>query len=147
MSAEALRARRWALIRDLLVFAGKAALEAFRDLALIPVGLVAGLAGLLFHPRDPEFLFREVLRLGDRFDRFVDLFGADRARRRGDPEVAAEGPSFDALVGRVERVLVEQHRRGGVTAQAKEAVDRALDTLQRRPGSGPADEPSHPGHP
>jgi hypothetical protein len=130
---EALRERRWALIRDLAVFSGKAALEALRDLALIPVGLAAGVAGLLFHPREPEFLFREVLRLGDRFDRFVDIFGAEARRGEETGHPGADGPSFDALAARVEHALVEQHRRGGVTAQAKEAIDRALDAVQRRP--------------
>lgn len=144
---EALRARRWALIRDLVVFAGKVALEALRDLALIPVGLAAGVAGLLFHPREPEFLFREVLRLGDRFDRFVDIFGAER-RRGAESGVPADAESgvpadagFDALAARLERVLVEQHRKGGITAHAKQAVDRALDAVQRRPESPPHDVP------
>lgn len=132
------RTLRWALIGDLTAFSGKVALEALRDVALIPVGLVAGVAGLLFHPRDPGFLFREVLRLGDRFDRFVDIFGAERRRHAEEgadaaPAAGLRPSSFDDLAARLERVLVEQHRRGGIIPQAKEAVDRALDAVQRRP--------------
>ncbi|MDX1648777.1 MAG: hypothetical protein R3263_02885, partial [Myxococcota bacterium] len=132
--AEDPRALRWALIRDLAHFSGKAALEALGAQAQIPVARVAGVAGQLFHPRDPAFLFREVLRLGDRFDRFVDIFGAERRRRAGEAlDAGAQPASFDELAERVERVLVEQQRLGAITSQAKDAVDRALDAVQRRP--------------
>jgi hypothetical protein len=43
---------------------------------LIPLALLAGLAGLLLSPAAPDRFFREVLRLGARFDDWLDLFGA-----------------------------------------------------------------------
>lgn len=54
---------------------------------------------------------------------------ADRDRPHGGPA------SIDALAERLERVLVEQVERGGVTASAKAAIDRSLDALS---GSGNA---------
>ena len=122
---------RWQLIRDLSVFVAKVGLEALRDILLIPVALAAGLAGLLFSPSRPDRYFAEVLRLGDRFDGFVDLFGSDQAERRGGvtPEADPAELRADALFGRVEKILRDQHAREGVTAQAKETIDRALDAV------------------
>jgi hypothetical protein len=134
--------QRWKLIRDLSAFVVKAAIETVRDLVLIPVASLAGLLGLLFEKSDPRRYFREVMEVGRRFDVWLNLFGsaeedaraglvarASRAvTRRG-----AEPAGVDALIARVERALLEQHRRGGVTAQAKEAIDRTLDAIQRVP--------------
>lgn len=127
------RSLRWSLIRDLTVFVAKASLEALRDLALIPAALVAGVAGLLLSPSRPDRYFQEILELGDRFDDFVDLFGREARRQRepgqlgrpSDDEIRA-----DDVFDRVENLLVDEFNRGGVTAQAKEAIDRGLDALQ-----------------
>jgi hypothetical protein len=113
----------------------KVGLEAIRDLVLIPLALLAGLAGLVLSPADPARFFREVLRLGARFDDFLDLFGAAARQEALAPPGA---PRVDDLVDGIEAVLREQHQKGGVTAAAKDAIDRALDAvadaLQDRPG-------------
>lgn len=130
---------RWRLIRDLAVFVAKVGLEAVRDLLLIPVALGAGLLGLLFSPTRPDRYFANVLRLGDRFDGFVDLFGSARARQRaGMASEASSDASADALFDRLEQILRDQHVRGGVTAQAKETIDRGLDAIQRALPGEPA---------
>jgi hypothetical protein len=131
-SAE-LRERRWLLIRDLAGFSVKLLLEAVRDLALIPLAVVAGAAGLVVGGDRPDRWFREVLELGRRFDAWLNLFG-DGA--------SSHGASLDAHLERVESVLREQAARGGVTAQARQAIDRALDAIERaasrrRPGGPP----------
>jgi len=142
------RERRWRLIRDLLTFTLKASLEAMRDIALIPAALGAGLIGILFSPDHPERYFADVLRLGDRFDRFIDLFGSARARRAagfhtetGEVE-PDEVPQVDEIVDWLEGQLQKEIAKGGTTAEAFEAVDRALDAVQdtfrgRRPEEGP----------
>jgi hypothetical protein len=106
--------RRWLLIRDATVFTAKVSIEALRDILLIPVGLGSALLGLLFRPDDPERYFRQMLALGERFDGYLNLFGV----RAGDE------PRVDALFQRIEAVLTEQHRQGGITAGAKRAIDR-----------------------
>jgi len=118
-------ALRWQLLRDLGAFVLKVFLEALRDLVLIPVGVVAGLAGLVLAPNDPGRFFRQTLRLGARFDDFVDLFGAGRE----DAGAGKRARRLDDLVDGLEAVLREQHERGGVTATAKDAIDRALDAV------------------
>ena len=130
---------RWRLLRDLGSFVLKVGLEAIRDLVLIPLALLAGVAGLVLSPSDPARFFRDVLRLGARFDDFLDLFGA-AARQESLP---AQGTTrVDDLVDGIEAVLRDQHQKGGVTAAAKDAIDRALDAvadaLQERPGPPPS---------
>lgn len=115
--------RRWRLIREVGVFSAKVAVEALRDLVLLPLALVAGLVGLLAGGERPERPFEQVRALGRRFDAWLNLFGEHDGR----------GPVIDDHFARIEAVLVEQHRRGGVTAQAKQAIDRALDAIEGRP--------------
>ncbi len=134
------------LIRDLAVFVLKAGLEAFRDLALIPAALLSGLAGLIGAPSQPDRYFQYVLRFGDRFDDFVDLFGR-QARHAREPGALGrprdEEVRVDDLVGHVEDLLVQEFERGGITAQAKDAIDRGLDALQHVVG-GHAGDPTVP---
>ncbi|MDJ0789550.1 MAG: hypothetical protein QNK05_22380 [Myxococcota bacterium] len=113
------RRDRWVLFRDLLVFSVKAALEAFRDLILIPIALGAGVIGLIFQRNDPGALFRLVIDGGRRFDRWLDLFDERK-----------DGGGVAAILGQVEQALIHEHQRGGLTQQAKESIDQALDGLQ-----------------
>ena len=38
---------------------------------------------------------------------------------------------IDAMVSRVESFVVDEYRKGGVTQQAKERLDRAIDSLHK----------------
>ena len=140
--------QRWKLIRDLSVFVVKATIETVRDLVLIPVAAAAGLLGLLFQPDDPGRYFRQLIGTGRRFDDWLNLFGtAERDTSGGvltragsslagwaDSKGGGSQPAgADALIARIEKTLVEEHRRGGITAQAKEAIDRTLDAIHRLP--------------
>lgn len=137
------RARRWQLVRDLAVFQAKLIVDGLKDLVLSPVSLVAALAGLVLDRRDPGRSFYELLRWGHGFDRWVNLFGASqRALPAASEPHASVSPTptpssspsdgLDAYVTQLERVLVDQYRRGGLTAKAKDAIDQAIDGLQTR---------------
>jgi len=123
--------RRWQLIRDVLVFAAKVALETARDLVLFPAALIAGLLGVVAGGNRPERTFHQVRAIGARFDEWLNLFGEHDHSNE---------PGIDEQFGRLEKLLVDEYERGGVTTQAKQAIDRALDTLQEKPprklGSG-----------
>ncbi len=114
---------RWELIRDVLVFQLKVVTDGLRDLLLGPASLVAAILSLLGVGSRRGSLFYEVLRLGRRSERWINLFGAVEPPEEGDL------PSLDSLVGEVERLVVEQVERGGVTASAKDAIDRSLDRI------------------
>ena len=124
---------RWQLIRDLAVFQLKLGLDALRDLVLSPISLVAGIVDLVIGGEQAGKHFYSVLGAGRRTEAWINLFGeVDGVEPRGEAEGGAEGASVDAIVERMERLLVEQYERGGVTTSAKIAIDRGLDALGRR---------------
>ncbi len=121
---------RWELIRDLAVFQLKLVIDALRDVVLSPISLGAAVVDLVRGGERPGHYFYRVLLTGRRSEAWINLFGeADRVALR---PTDAESTSLDALVERMEELLVEQVDRGGVTASAKLAIDRSLDAISRR---------------
>ena len=125
---------RWTLIRDAAVLQVKLVVDGLRDLVLVPASLIAALVSLVRSDAGrPGPHFYRLLAMGKRSERAIDLFGA---YRNAPPEIkeesAAAGVNIDDLVARVESFVVDEYRRGGVTAQAKKRLDQALDALQQR---------------
>jgi hypothetical protein len=110
---------RWAFIRDLVMFQVKLLLDALRDIVLSPISIVVGLIDLASGDDPPGRNFNRLLAVGRRSDSWINLFGEQRHE--------GEGEGVDSLVSHLERLLVDQVERGGVTASAKEAIDRSLD--------------------
>ena len=106
-----------------MIFQLKLAIDALRDIVLVPVSLVAGIMDLVAGGDRQGENFYHVLRLGRRSERWINLF-----RIAGEPD-EDDAPSLDSLVGQVERLVVEQAEHGGVTAAAKGAIDRSLDRI------------------
>lgn len=126
---------RWEILRDVLSFQVKLAVDALRDVFLSPVSLVAALLDVVSGDRERPY-FYEVLVAGRKTEAFINLFGdAERIEPRHEA-TGEERRSIDRVVRRVEALVVEQYERGGVTAQAKDAIDRSLDSLASRRGGG-----------
>jgi len=89
---------------------------------------VAGIVDLV---RPGGGLFDEVLAVGRKTDRWINLFGHEPR------EDARAEPSIDELAGRLEQRIRDSYEGGGLTAQAKDAVDRALDAVSKRRGGRP----------
>ena len=121
---------RWEFLRDVVIFLVKVGLEAVRDIALVPVSMLAALGDLLSGSLGQDNAFHRVMDLGRRSDRWLNLFGEHDSEEQA---AAADGETIDALLGEAERMLVDQVERGGVTASAKAAIDRSLDAISRRP--------------
>ncbi|MBN4046660.1 hypothetical protein JYU02_01530 [bacterium AH-315-P15] len=117
--------KRWVLARDIAVFQGKLALDALRDLVLSPVSIVAALAGVFLRPENPGHYFYDLMRWGRRSDHFINLFSAGQDKSERD-----EFTSVDDLVETLEKVVVNEHERGGMTAEAKAHIDKTLDQLE-----------------
>jgi len=124
----------WTLIRDVAVLQVKLLVDGARDLILVPASLIAGVVSLV-KSRDgkPGPQFYTLVGVGKQSERWINLFGAfDNA----PPEVVEEShfgdSDMDQIVSRMESFVVDEYKRGGITAQAKERIDKALEAMQRR---------------
>ena len=124
---------RWGLIRDIVVLQFKLIVDGLRDLILVPASLVVGIVSLFtVDDSGRGAAFYRLIALGKRSEQWIDLFGA---LRNAPPEIRQAGwedRSIDDIVGRVETFVVDEYHRGGITAQAKEHIDKALDAIQDR---------------
>ena len=125
------RPSRWELLRDVFVFQLKLVLDGLRDLLLSPVSLVACVTDFFGARHRTRGNFYRVLQFGRRTEEWIDLFSAGR---RFEETVSAGEPArgADAIVEKLESMARREYERGGLTAAAKEAIDRALDVLNKR---------------
>ena len=127
-------ADRWRMLRDLAVLQVKLVVDGLRDLLLVPASVVAGILSLATGSDGrPGPQFYRLLAIGKQSEHWINLFGALK-NAPPDPEIESRFPAtdLDDVVSRVEGFVVDEYRRGGMTAQAKDRLDRALDALQRR---------------
>ena len=119
---------RWTVIRDMLVFQFKLVIDGILDLVLLPVSLVVGVVSFVRGGSGHEFY--ELLRLGRRGERWINLFGA-AGRKSGPPQEAVEPAArdLDDLVSQVESFVLQECRKRGATAQTKQRLDAAIDSL------------------
>lgn len=135
---------RWKLIRDIAVLQVKLVVDGLRDFILVPVSLVAGIVSLVRMDAGSENAFYELLRLGKKSEHWINLFGA--VEELPDTErdyIHFPHEDMDAMVSRVETFVIDEYRKGGVTRQAKERLDRAIDSLHKiasRKNNGDAGE-------
>lgn len=115
------------MIRDLSIFQLKIFLDGLKDLILAPLSLVAGIAGLFGRSGHPGRYLLNVMRLGKRYEQWINLYGA--ADRESQPQEDKSAEGLDAYLKRFERAIVEQASRGGLTSQARATIEKALDAL------------------
>ena len=137
MGQQEQRGARWQLIRDVLVLQGKLLVDGLRDLLLVPASLIAGMVSLVSSADgQPGSQFYQLLALGKQSERWINLFGAlKNAPQQFDDTARSSAPDVDDLVAKFESFVVDEYKRGGLTAQAKARMDRIIDAVGRRPGS------------
>lgn len=129
----------WTLIRDIAVLQFKLVVDGLRDLLLVPASLVAGLVSLL-RTKDgvPGAEFYSLVSVGKQSERWINLFGA---LRNAPPEVTAQNhfgeADIDAIVSKIESFVVDEYRRGGVTRQARDRMEQAMEAMRRRRNQQP----------
>ena len=125
---------RWTMLRDLGVLQVKLVVDGLRDIVLVPLSLVAGVISIASSKDGrPGPQFYHLLAWGKQSEVWINLFGAVK----NSPEKIEQPMPFgdrdiDDIVGRLESFVVDEAKRGGVTTQAKERLDKILDAVQRK---------------
>ncbi len=126
---------RWTLIRDMLIFQAKLAMDAIRDLLLSPVSIICGLVDIFKGHSLSNSYFHRLMALGQKSDSWLNLFGNHKDNESTeslkviDNQQAKAEVSVDQLFSQVESLLKDQHDKGGLTASAKASIDRYLNKI------------------
>ncbi len=129
----------WTLVRDAAVLQFKLIVDGLRDLLLVPASLVAAAISLA-KTRDgqPGDEFYRLVSVGKQSERWINLFGA---LRNAPPKVVEEhyfgSSDIDEIVTRVESFVVDEYQRGGVTKQARDRINDAIERIRNRRGPTP----------
>ena len=125
---------RWILVRDVAILQAKLIVDGLRDLVLVPLSLVAGIMSLVsYEDGVPGNQFYRLLAAGKQSERWINLFGA---LKNAPPDLEQPMPFPDAdmddIVGKIETFIVDEEKRGGMTAQARQRFERAMDAIQKK---------------
>jgi len=117
----------WAFLRDVVVFQIKMFLDNVRDFALMPISLVAAAIDLIFKGKRQGTLFYQLLRWGAHSEEVINVYSAIDTHWR-----PAVNPNYtvDAVIARLEGVLVRECEKGGTASSIKTAMDRAINQIQ-----------------
>ena len=127
-------AARWSLLRDLGTLQVKLLVDGLRDIILVPASLVAGIVSIVSsNDGKPGPQFYQLLAWGRQSEIWINLFGAVK---NSPEEVGQQQPfgntDIDDIVGRLETFVIDEVKRGGVTTQARDRLDKILDAVQRK---------------
>jgi hypothetical protein len=98
---------RWVIFRDLMIFQLKLMLDGLKDLALMPLSIAAAALDIFFPGDRPGHRFYAVMRVGERFERWLSLFAAsEKADARDDGLFGASRAGSPSLLGRIELTVL-----------------------------------------
>src|SRR5690606_20548048 len=97
---------RGVLMRDVLIFQLKLLLDAFKDVVVFKLAIIAAAIDLVLLQREPAKRFYAVLRLSERFDLWLNLNGAAQtADQSEDGLFGASLAGSDSLLGKLEELI------------------------------------------
>jgi hypothetical protein len=100
------------LLRDLMIFQVKLVLDGMKDIVLMPLTIVAAAIDIVSPGRRPGHRFYLVMSLGERFDRWLNLFSAsDRADASKDGLFGRGRTGRNTMLGEIEEMLFSHDRR------------------------------------
>lgn len=119
---------RWKFIRDVLVFEAKLAINNFHNFFQIPVTIAVAIFDLVVKGKEEGERFYKLVEFGRTIDDHIDIYSviSDREKKLN------ANYTIDAVVSRIEQVIVREYEKGGTTASVKAAVDKALDGMQAK---------------
>lgn len=100
---------RAVLLRDLAIFQVKLVLDGMKDIVLMPLTIGAAAIDIAFPGARPGHRFYLVMALGERFDRWLNLFSAsDRADASRDGLFGKGRPGRNTMLGEIEDMLFRE---------------------------------------
>jgi hypothetical protein len=98
---------RWVILRDLLIFQVKLILDGAKDIVLAPISIGAVVLDLFLPTDKPGERFYSVLRLGEKYDRWLSLFAAsEKASALEDGLFGASRAGDATFLGRLEKMAI-----------------------------------------
>ena len=107
---------RGQLIRHVLEFQFKLALDSLSHLLVGPLSLIAALAGILTIHRDPSRYFDQVLQWGHRFEQWINLFST----RSEDSNL----PTADDFVRKAESIVRSELGNGAAMPKVRRSAKK-----------------------
>jgi hypothetical protein len=99
--------RKWVVLRDLAIFQVKLALDGLKDIAFMPLSIMAAALDVFFPGPRVGHRFYAVLALGEKVDSWLNLFGAARdADAASDGLFGASRAGSNSMLGRLEAVVL-----------------------------------------
>jgi hypothetical protein len=123
---------RWKFIRDVAVFQFKLFLNNMHNFVQMPLVLIVAAWDLILPREEEGSRFYDVLELGRAVDDSIDIYSVIGHREKS----LNESFTVDAVLSRLETVIVREYEKGGTAASVRSAVDRAIDEMQNRAGAG-----------
>lgn len=103
-------ADRGVLVRDLLIFQFKLLLDGMKDVVVVQLSIVTAVVDLVLARPGRVPLFYRVLRLSERIDLWLNLYGAaSKAAEKSDGLFGASRAGSDSLLGKLEEMVRRRH--------------------------------------
>ena len=125
---------RWKFLRDVAVFEMKLALNNLHNFFQIPLTLAVAVFDLVVRGKAEGERFYKLVEMGRTIDDAIDIYSVVAHRERS----LNKDFTVDAVIGKLEAVILREYEKGGTTASVKQAVDKALDEMQTRTEAGAA---------
>ena len=101
------RRDRGVIVRDLLIFQIKLFLDGLKDVVISPMAIGAAALDLLFPTSKRGLRFYAVMRVGERVDRWLNLFGAtEKAGEHEEGLFGASRAGSNSLLGKIEAYVL-----------------------------------------
>ena len=120
----------WKFLRDVAVFEMKLALNNMHNFVQIPLTLAVALLDLVFKHGEHGSRFYWLVEKGRLIDDSIGIYSIIDHRERE----LNKDYTVDAVLAKLEDVIVREYEKGGTAATVKNALDRTLDEMHARTG-------------
>lgn len=123
---------RWPRLKYAVIFQIKLGMDAIRDLILSPISIVCAVLDFLLSNNQKEGYFQKLMTFGRKTDAWINLFG-EHDKRNSIFNVSQKNEvNADQVFMKIEALLKEQHKKGGLSVTAKSSIDRYLNKLIKK---------------